>query len=59
MSASPSLRKEDRGEGVTNSDIIVTIRVCVGHSSDQTIVCDFFIWLSLLCRATKLLYFLK
>lgn len=53
MSASPILRKEDRGEGITTLDIIVTVRVCVGHSGDQTFVCDFFIWLSLLCRAVK------
>lgn len=59
MCAGPILRKEDIGEGSTNSDVIVTIRVCVGHSGDQTIACDFFMWLSRLCRATKPLHFLK
>lgn len=35
MSASPVLREENRGEAITNSDIIVTRRVCAGHSGDQ------------------------
>lgn len=36
--ASPVLREENRGEAITNSDVIVSRRVCAGHSADQLVI---------------------